>query len=135
MNPAWSAALTLTKSSVLCVPMMSNEMFIFCWQQIFPICQLCFPTKTFGRPAVLKPIGKCIVSDNLIISFRSAILSSGFCQSNGIDVFQSAHNQTFQSKNISSQYVNHQLVKFYTTIYGTSRIIALCNIIAIENVS
>jgi hypothetical protein len=75
---------------------------------------------------------------NQFFSFRTAILSSGFCQSNGIDISQNTMNITATAKNTNisnSQYVGHQLVKFYTTLYGTSRILALCNVIAIDQVS
>ena len=57
-------------------------------------------------------------------NIRAALSTSSVCENYGIRV-------TNDDK-LLSKYVGHNLVKFYTTLFGASRIVALCNVLAIE---
>lgn len=60
-------------------------------------------------------------------NIQSALTRSGICANYGID--PSAVNGDYAT---TSKYLGHSLVNFYTTLFGTSRIVALCNVLAIE---
>jgi hypothetical protein len=57
-------------------------------------------------------------------NIRAALSKSSVCENYGIRV-------TSDDK-LVSKYIGHNLVKFYTTLFGASRIVALCNVLAIE---
>ncbi len=59
-------------------------------------------------------------------NIRVALTRSSVCQNYGINVTRDEY--------VTSKYVGHNLVNFYTTLFGASRIVALCNVIAIEQV-
>ena len=59
-------------------------------------------------------------------NIRVALTRSSVCQNYGINVTRDEY--------VTSKYVGHNLVNFYTTLFGASRIVALCNVLAIEQV-
>ena len=59
-------------------------------------------------------------------NIRTALAQTDICENYGIRVARDDENET------TSKYFGHNLVNFYTTLFGTSRIVALCNVLAIE---
>jgi len=51
---------------------------------------------------------------------------TGVCEDHGVGVDLVTDNQR------TANFAGHTLVNFYTTLFGTSRIVALCNVLAIE---
>ena len=59
-------------------------------------------------------------------NIRTALAQTDICENYGIRIARDDINET------TSRYFGQNLVNFYTTLFGTSRIVALCNVLAIE---
>ena len=59
-------------------------------------------------------------------NIRAALTRTGVCEDHGVAINLEAVDMS------TTNFVGHTLINFYTTLFGTSRIVALCNILAIE---